>query len=104
MAFKRAHQCAEFDSNLSTADINQFVDDFYGYCQRNSVDGLIIEKHRGGTFILEGDDTDVDNALSYLDNASELSNNDTYLTETTGGSFYTCLSSFVSADSRSNNC
>ncbi|QDG52686.1 hypothetical protein FIV42_18660 [Persicimonas caeni] len=104
MAFKRAHHRAEFDSNLSTSDINQFVDDFYNYCVKNSVDGLIVEADIGGCFILEGDDSGVDNALNYLDSANELVSNDTYLVETTGGSFYTCLSSFVSADARNSNC
>jgi hypothetical protein len=103
MAFKRSHHRAEFDTNLTTAQIETFIDDFYKDCLQAGLEGLIIEIEGGGVFILEGDDSDVDDAMGYLDNASELTNNETYLTESSGPMFH-CLASHMKDDAREMNC
>jgi hypothetical protein len=103
MAFKRSHQRADFDTNLTTTQIEAFIDDFYARCDKAGLSGLIIEIDGMGTFILEGNASDVDGEMDYLDAASDLLNNDTYLTETSGP-FFTCLASHVDGDARDTTC
>jgi putative protein kinase ArgK-like GTPase of G3E family len=103
MAFKRAHHRANFDSSMTTSEIETFVDEIYYLCDTDGVDGLIIENSGMGSFILEGDDKDVDDVLAVLVESENLGNNDTYLTET-GSAVFSCLASHVSGDARDDSC
>lgn len=87
MAFKRVYHRADFDSNLSQSQREQFVDDAFDRWVNNGIDGVIVE-YGGcdGVFILEGDARDVGDELQYLNNASELLNNQDLHTDTSGTS------------------
>jgi hypothetical protein len=103
MPFKRVHHRADFDSTMKVSEIEAFVDEIYSDCDNDGVDGLIIENLGGGHFILEGDDTAVDGIVGTLQESNKLSNNDTYLTETTSAVF-SCLASHVTGDARDDSC
>ncbi len=103
MPFKRVHFRADFHSNLSTTEINDFIDDLYSYCSKRSLTGLLMEIDRVATFIYEGDANKVDEVTTYLDGSSELVNGDGYYIES-DGPVYSCLASHVTGDARDDTC
>ena len=103
MAFKRVHFRAEFDKDLTNAEIATFIDTFFGRCKVAQLNGLIVE-HKGIlTVILEGNDTPLDAEITFLSGADELESSNPYHVE---GStpWYTCLSSSLTADARNEHC
>lgn len=99
MAFKRSYYFAEWDSKVTASTKADFIDNFFADCAQDGLNGLIIGREGGSSFILEGDDGDVDSAIGTLDAANVLVNGTEYLTEGTNPRF-TCLQSHTPDDCR----
>lgn len=92
MAFKRVYHRANFDTNMSEQDKLDCIDDFYKECGAHGVDGVIIGRGSGTTYILEGDDAAVDGRVSSLQNNGDLTHNETIHTDNSGSSSGTLVS------------